>query len=140
MMLFLSCFSLILICQRTLVLARPNGFEPLTLGFGIRCSTSWSYRRVLQDTLNLLELISLCSLVFPPTFFCSQDRNRTYCSACCYRFFTSATNCDYLTILLLILIPFYFEANLLIFKYEFLKGTGCCSPTGNRTPLSRMKT
>jgi hypothetical protein len=25
----------------------------------------------------------------------------------------------------LILIPFYFEANLLIFKYEFLKGTGC---------------
>ena len=105
-MLFLSCFSLNLICQRTLVLARLNGFEPLTLGFGIRCSTNWSYRRVLQGTLNLLELISLCSLVFPPTFFCSQGRNRTYCSACCYRFFTSATNCDYLTVCFLFSYPF----------------------------------
>jgi hypothetical protein len=32
---------------------------------------------ILQGTLNLLELISLCSLVFPPTFFCSQDRIQT---------------------------------------------------------------
>ena len=31
---------------------------------------------------------------------------------------------ELLPLLLLILIPFYFEANLLIFKYEFLKGTG----------------
>lgn len=30
----------------------------------------------------------------------------------------------HLTNLLLILIPFYFEANLLILKYEFHKGTG----------------
>lgn len=34
---------------------------------------------------------------------------------------TSFTTCPYL---LLILLPFYIGANLLIFKYEFFKGTG----------------
>lgn len=33
----------------------------------------------------------------------------------------------HLTMLLLILLPLYIEANLLIFKYEFFKGTGYCN-------------
>ena len=56
MMLFLSCF-LNLICQRTPTFARLNGFEPLTLGFGIRCSTNWSYWPT-RENKNLKKLVS----------------------------------------------------------------------------------
>ena len=39
--------------------------------------------------------------------------------------FTHVLLLHHLTILFLILLPFYFGTNLLIFKYEFFKGTGC---------------
>ena len=74
-MLFLSCF-LNLICQRTPTFARLNGFEPLTLGFGIRCSTSWSYRRIfelIKPTLRQGNSIQC--------FLRSQNRTRT-CKLC----------------------------------------------------------
>ena len=68
--------------------ARLNGFEPLTLGFGIRCSTNWSYRRI-YSSFRIVNLESHTMIValyqvyrvwyhhLKVYLYCSQDRIRT---------------------------------------------------------------